>query len=30
MTATHAAQLVDEYLQRLERELTDLSPDSRN
>jgi hypothetical protein len=30
MTATHAAQLVDEYLQRLERELTDLSPDSRD
>src|SRR5437899_6863028 len=30
MTATHAAQLVDEYLQRLKRELTDLSPDSRN
>src|SRR5438045_9525547 len=30
MTATHAAQLVDEYLQRLEREMTDLSPDSRN
>src|SRR5438094_8461637 len=30
MTAGHARQLVDEYLQRLERELTDLSPDSRN
>ena len=30
MTSGHARQLVDEYLQRLERELTDLSPDSRN
>src|SRR5438477_8238172 len=30
MTATHAEQLVDEYLRRLERELSDLSPDSRN
>jgi uncharacterized membrane protein len=30
MTATHAGQLVEEYLQRLEREMTDLSPDSRN
>src|SRR5438309_11519619 len=30
MTATHAAQSVDEYLRRLERELSDLSPDSRN
>src|SRR5205823_2159906 len=30
MTATHGPQLVDEYLQQLERELTDLSPDSRN
>src|SRR5207302_56628 len=30
MAATHAAKLVDQYLQRLERELTDLSPDSRN
>ena len=29
MTATHAEQLVDEYLRRLERELSDLSPDSR-
>src|SRR5205823_3654274 len=30
MTATHAAQLVGEYLQRLERELTDLPLDTRN
>ena len=30
MTATHAEQLVDEYLRRLERELSDLAPDSRN
>src|SRR5437879_10401552 len=30
MTSGHARQLVEKYLQRLERELTDLSPDSRN
>ena len=30
MTASHAGQMVDEYLQRLERELTDLSPNNRN
>jgi hypothetical protein len=29
MTASHAGQLVDEYLHRLERELTDLPPESR-
>jgi uncharacterized membrane protein len=30
MTAGHAGQMVDEYLRRLERELTDLSPTNRN
>jgi len=30
MTASHAGQMVDEYLERLERELTDLSPNNRN
>jgi len=30
MTGSHAGQMVDEYLQRLERELTDLSPYNRN
>jgi uncharacterized membrane protein len=30
MTGSHAGQIVDEYLQRLERELTDLSRNNRN